>query len=249
MKFQSLFRNLLPRKTTSRSMTISIIVVIRRLIDGHRNFSTIEEQLAIEAIRRSSHRLENASLDEIADFVAGLSPEQARGFINNIKGIYHELLFAHLENTDGDGISARVAEMTNQPGWDVEFSSNGEVIRQVQLKATNDPAYLLEHLERYPDIDLYATSEVASGDPLASSTGISNEALESQLRDVMGELEPPSFLEGIVYGTATALLVSASLQAAGILSGKRQFSVQAFEGTLKELAIGSGTAALLDLVL
>jgi len=249
MKFPKWMMALLPNKPVSRSMIVVIVVVLRQLIDGQRDFDTIEEQLVIEAIRRSSRRLENASLDEIADHVSSLSPEQARGFINNVKGIYHELLFVHLENVDGDEVSARIADVTNQPGWDVEFSSDGQDILQVQLKATSNPAYLLEHLERYPGIELYATSEVADDNPLVTSTGISNEELQEELRHVMGDLEPPSFLENITYGAATALLVSASLQAAGILSGKRQFSVLAFEGTLKDLAIGAGTAALLDLVL
>ena len=39
---------------------------------------------------------------------------------------------------------------------------DGEVISQVQLKAIMDKSLILEHFEKYPDIDVYATSEVAS---------------------------------------------------------------------------------------
>ena len=51
---------------------------------------------------------------------------------------------------------------TNHPGAEVVFSSiDKSVIKEFQLKATNNEAYLREHFEKYPDKELLATTEIA----------------------------------------------------------------------------------------
>ena len=58
-------------------------------------------------------------------------------------------------------------------------------MQQLQLKAVQDPASIIEHFARYPDIDVRATTEVFEdlkdqfGDRLESS-GVSNEELTEE---------------------------------------------------------------------
>ncbi len=62
-------------------------------------------------------------------------------------------------------------------GYDIEFlSGSNEVIRVVQLKATTSLGYIRRTLERYPDIPIIATSEVARQ---AQEAGLGEMVLDS----------------------------------------------------------------------
>ena len=64
------------------------------------------ETAVLVAVRRSNIDLANASVDEIAEHVRSMTPEQLAGFHNNVKGIYHELRYAARENADEDDVEA-----------------------------------------------------------------------------------------------------------------------------------------------
>ncbi|MBL4741050.1 MAG: hypothetical protein JKY12_08635 [Sneathiella sp.] len=109
------------------------------------------------------------------------------GVINNVKGIYHELLFVAAENSDGDIYSAALFEATNHPGADVLITNEltGET-QAIQLKATQYRSYIQEHKERYAEFEVFATEEVA-GDGVGS-TGYTNEQVTGDTETVMGML-------------------------------------------------------------
>lgn len=50
-----------------------------------------------------------------------------------LKGIYANCFFENAENKDGTFIKAVIPENTDQPGYDVNFVVNGQVIQPVQL--------------------------------------------------------------------------------------------------------------------
>ena len=52
---------------------------------------------------------------------------------------------------------------------------NGEVISQVKLKAGKSTELVLEHFDKYPNIDLCATSVVASELEGVVDTGFNND--------------------------------------------------------------------------
>ena len=51
-----------------------------------------DENLVIEAIRRSNHKYLNKTIEEIGADISTMDIDSLRGFSSNIKGIYHELL-------------------------------------------------------------------------------------------------------------------------------------------------------------
>lgn len=61
------------------------------------------------------------------------------------------------------GYTAVLANKATQPGWDFQIKGpDGQVIQQIQLKATDSVDYVKHALERYPGIDVVSTSEVHS---------------------------------------------------------------------------------------
>jgi hypothetical protein len=194
---------------TPRSAAVVIAVTLQRLAEDQTRFLMVEEKLVLDALRRSSNDLRDASEVELGRYIRGMEPEQLRGVVSNTKGIYHELLFARAENMDGDEITAALAGATNQPGHDIEFFSDGDIISQVQLKAVESTSSILRHMERYPDIKVLATEEVAARMDGVESTGYSNISLTEEVSEVVSELPGDGLLENIGEGIATSGLVSA----------------------------------------
>jgi hypothetical protein len=231
-----------------RSATVVVAVVIERLLTNVTGFASREEELVIDAIRRSTNALNDASIPEIAEFIGEMSPIQANGFFNNVKGIYHELIFAEAENLDGDAVSAEVFLETNHPGADVMFISDGRIIQEVQLKATYDPYYVREHLMKYEDTEVLATEEVASVLPGVESSGFSNEGLTQDIEDVRAQLGSSS-IENVVDGAETSILVSAAIQAHGILRGKEELDEKTLKNLMQDAAVGGGAAIILEMLI
>lgn len=228
-----------------RSASVVIAVTLQRLLEDPSRSWEPEELLVLDALRRSKTSLADASPEELAGYVRSLTPAQLAGVLNNVKGIYHELLFVRAENLDGDEVSARVFENTNHPGADVEFLVDGEVIREVQLKATSSPAALVEHLRRYPDIELITTSEIAGTEPVATSSGYSNTALNEDVHRVTGDLQGEGLIEEAADGLATSALISAAISA-GRMVQARQISTGELKAMLGDVAVGGSAAVFLE---
>ncbi|WP_218631483.1 hypothetical protein [Sedimentimonas flavescens] len=207
-----------------------------------------EEELVLDALRRSATRLNDASEQELADYISGLAPEQLRGVVSNVKGIYHELLFVQAENIDADEVTARVFEATNHPGADVEFIVDGEVIRAVQLKAVASPDAVFEHLARYPEIEIVATEEVAAAIPMIDSSGLSNADISADVARVVSDLPGDGLATEMAEGAATSALLAGAMSAAQVLrSGK--VSRQQFATAFGDISVGMVTATALDVLI
>lgn len=235
----------------TRSAAVVIAVTLQRLVDDATRFWSVEEQLVLDALRRSAKHLNDASIPELSDYVSKLSPEQLRGVASNVKGIYHELLFVHVENLNTDGIEARIFEATNHPGADVEFVVDGDTIREVQLKAVASPAAILEHLSRYPDIEVAVTEEVAASfldAPNVSPSGFSNGGLTNDVSGVFSELPGDGLGQEIAEGVAMGGLVGAAM-AAGKILREGKVSRQQFSQAFGDMAVGGVAATALDVLL
>lgn len=231
-----------------RTSSVVIAVTLQRLLEDATRFWEPDELLVLDALRRSKKSLEDASTEELAAYVESLRPDQLRGVMSNVKGIYHELLFVQAENLDGDELSARVFEETNHPGADVEFIMEGEVIRDVQLKAVSSASTIIEHLRRYPDIDVRATSEVAGLMSNVESSGFSNATLTRDVDDVVSDLEGDSALDELNDGLTTSALVSAAF-AAGKMVRKRSFSEAELKTVFGDVVVGGTAAVFLDMLI
>ena len=234
-------------KGIPKTASVIVAVTVQKLLTGAREFDAVEEQLVIEAIRRSSKELSNASLDEIADHVGQMSPAQATGFLNNVKGIYHELIFANAENTDGDEVMARLHPDTNHAGSDVEFVSNGTVISSVQLKATDSVWNVREHMERYPDIDVLVTEETARRMDDVDSSGFANADLKDNVSTTIEKMGEDTLISVVGDAAATSMVVSGVLRSRSIIKN-RGLSRDEAKGTLRDISVGGGTAAILELL-
>ncbi|MDE0588571.1 hypothetical protein OU789_01385 [Halocynthiibacter sp. C4] len=236
-----------------RSVAVTIAVTFQQLIEGSISSWSFDQQLVIEALRRSSGDISDASEAELGEYLRGFDRAGLQGVTSNVKGIYHELLVEHLENTDGDDMFAQIFEQTNHPGADIEFLIDSEVVHQVQLKAVQDPASIIEHFSKYPDIDVRATTEVFEvlqekfGDRLGTS-GISNEELSQATRDTLEHLAGENLGDVLQDGVVTSLLVGGALQAKAILEGQA-IDAREVRSTLEIMGVAAGTAFTVDALL
>lgn len=135
------------------------------------------------------------------DFDNPFTGEALEGAINTAKGKYFEYLVVDRLNNGqrvGDvilpeGYTAQIAESMNQPGWDVQIlDSNQHVSDYLQLKATDNLAYIKEALDRYPDMTILTTDEIATdvfGAEMVLGSGVSNDELGQSIQAAMGETD------------------------------------------------------------
>jgi hypothetical protein len=143
-----------------------------------RNIETdISEEEVFEAIRRGYNDLENATDDEIINYFENSNSEELAGHISNIKGILFENEIQ--DKLEEIGVESHQFEKTNHPNTDLEILEDGEVVEEIQLKATESTSYIKDTLEENPDIEIVATSEVAEH--------LSNEVVDSGVSDVVLE--------------------------------------------------------------
>lgn len=146
----------------------------------------------------------NPSLAESQLFA--LNGDALQGAVNAAKGKYFEYLVADRLNRGEQvgplllesGQQAVVAESLTQPGWDLRIQDeHGAVVEYLQLKATDSVGYIRSALDRYPDIQILATSDVAHSG-LAFDSGIADEDLRAQVEagvDVVDESLDEAFLD------------------------------------------------------
>ncbi|WP_458413036.1 hypothetical protein ACNQFZ_19895 [Schinkia sp. CFF1] len=167
-----------PYRYVFRSHIDSISILTVKAVLELRQFDhldTLESQLVVEAIKRSTNELStDASLEEVSEYVQTIPEEGIDGFVNNIQGIYHELYAADIENNDGDEWVIEVHEDTNAVGSDAILRnlSTGEEI-EIQYKATDNPALVSTHYDKNPDIQVYGPDELAATDERVIGDGTS----------------------------------------------------------------------------
>lgn len=131
------------------------------------------------------------------DFSNPPSGEQLQGALNAAKGKYFEYLVVDRLNEGervGDivlprGFKAFIADSMNQPGWDIRIvDPSGQTAEYLQLKATDSLSYVKDAIERYPDIRIVATNEVAdtaSGAEIVIDSDLSDDWLSGSVQRAM----------------------------------------------------------------
>ena len=193
----------------------------------------------------------------------GLGPDdpRVRAIVNPWKGKYFEVINEERLNNGGEiaGISLKggqravLAEDLNQPGHDLEIlNEEGTVGDVLQLKATESIAYARKAIERYPDIKVVSTDEVAGINPVDNilPSGINVKELNEDLFEPMkaifdGSLE--EMAEHVLPGLPFVLI--ATTEGAHVLMGRQAFQ-QAVERGLQRgaktgAAMAAGTLAVL----
>ena len=214
------------------------------LLSGDPLDETDQSRLVLDALRRSSVQLSDATLDELSDYLRAQSPEGLRGVGANVKGIYHELSFVDRYNASHDGTSARVFESTNHPGSDVEIvdADTGTVIRAVQLKAVESEAAVRAHLERSPHIEVAVTDEVAANihNGSVEGSGFSNATLTDDVTSRIDELRDHTITARAADTALLALGIASTAELVQMLRGQRDFPDAVFNMAAK---VGTATGA------
>ncbi|TCS67189.1 hypothetical protein EDD52_101284 [Primorskyibacter sedentarius] len=236
-----------------RSLVVTIAVTVGQLLAGRRSDWSEDQVLVLEALRRSANDLNNADEAELAAYLSGLGPEQLRGVVSNVKGIFHELLVERAENFEGDEITARLFQETNHPGADIEFLIDGGVVCEMQLKAVQSPASIIEHFSLYPDTDVLATSEVTAllggvfGENVTDS-GFSNEEITRQTQKALDELADENLGDFIQDGIITSGLLTGALAARSALS-RRMPDRAEVRSLLEAAGVGIGATITVEALL
>lgn len=122
---------------------------------------------------------------------------QLNGIISNWKGKLFEINIRDKLNAGElvgeiqleEGQYAVVAESLTQTGWDLQIlNADGSVAQELQAKATDSLSYINEAFEKYPDIDIVSTSEVAAFNNNLIDSNYSNEDLTNSVIDPVKSL-------------------------------------------------------------
>lgn len=238
------------RKPSAAAPLVAGIVsatILKLMSETMSSFSD-DEELVLDALRRSNSSLAEASEVELSEYVRGLSVEQVAGLKNNVKGIYHELAFQHRENLDGDEYIVELFNDTNHAGADARITNvlTGEV-SEVQLKATSYASYVREHNEKYGDIEVLVTREVAKTSPDWRSSGFSDAELSADTSSTLKKLSD-RVEAGIVDSMGVAAMVALAANAKSMLKGEA-LSTEAKQKIIQDGVVAASAAGLVQLVI
>lgn len=129
--------------------------------------------------------------------LVGASAEKLTGYASGVKGKFFEVLVKDRLNAGEQlgelklipGQLAKLAELPNQPGWDMQIiNPDGSVAELIQLKASKDLSYIKQALERYPGISIAVPVEVDGAAEEILQTDISWQDLTDTTHEQIGEL-------------------------------------------------------------
>ena len=191
-------------------------LLTRTAIDG-----SVEQELVLDALRRSKNDLRHATEVKLSEYLNELAPEQLQGVANNVKGIYHELIWVEEYNATHTDTYAELHGSTNHAGSDVVIKSSDtdEILHEYQLKATNNKAYVAEHQEKYEGIDVLPTNEVAEQMGIESS-GIDNDTITNRVEIVTENMADNTMSDRMVESGELAGLAAAGFEAIKLMDGK-----------------------------
>jgi hypothetical protein len=89
------------------------------------------------------------------------------------------------------GTHASIFEATNHPVTDISiFDESGNVVNELQLKATDSVGYINETLVENPDVAVVATSEVTGSinNDMVIDSGIENAVLEESVVEALSPI-------------------------------------------------------------
>lgn len=206
---------------------------------------THEQELVLDALRRSTNSLHDATEEEISIYLNTLASSQLQGLANNVKGIYHELLHVENYNNNHEDSYAEVFTSTTHQGSDVMIKSSktDEIFEEYQLKATNSTSYVKEHQSRYENIPVKATDEVAEKNDDVETSGLSNAEITFETKFVLNGMADNTTLNQVVEATEVSALIVSGIQAFKLLQG--QITPSKSIGTIATVAATSGLTAFL----
>lgn len=196
---------------------------------------------AIEKAYEAAYPTLAASVS-LRDRLTELEGDQLQGLVSGIKGKLFEMKYVDFLNEGNlpDGYQAVLADLANQPGWDLRIEGpNGEIVDVLQAKATDSLWYVRNALEQNPSIDVVTTEEVYSHLVMSGvsegivDSSISNESLNAAMDSAVGATDiqlgfaPPWFTMALIAFTTykdDSLTLYQKARSAGGRSGKSYLS-------------------------
>ena len=215
-----------------------------------------ENPQILEAFRLQYPNVVSAGLDSLR----GASEERLDGLAKGVKGKYFEVLvrdrlkagerLGELELQPGQ--TARLAESSTQPGWDLRIeNADGSTDELLQLKATESMGYVKRALEEHPDIRVVVPSEIDDSSEEIVGAGISDEQLEGITDAQMNELAE-SGLKDLADNAAEEVVDSipfVSMITTGVIEGRNVLTGRStLRESLRRGARRTGRAAAYDAV-
>lgn len=158
------------------------------------------------------------------------SHEEILGFVNAWKGKLFEVEVQDQLNAGvqvGDwqleaGQHAELADSATQPGWDLSIiNDDGSVAEVIQLKATDSASYVNHALDRYPDINVIATSDIAAHADNLDSVSVADTSVHDVTGDVTDAINNDSASDALLH-TAPATLIAAT-EIYHVMKGNKTF--------------------------
>jgi hypothetical protein len=214
------------------------------------------DPLALQAIHDTNPTFDPNRLGDYTD-------AELMGVVNSAKGKYFEYLVVDQLNAGAtvgdvtlpDGYYAQLADSMTQPGWDIRIvDANGQTADLLQLKATESIGYLQATLERYPDIVILTTHEVAEGLPnnrLVLDSDLSEADLEQTINATLDNLQSgwlDQFWE--TFNPLIPLLVIAATQGYQIVVNRQRIasSVEVAKARAARSLVAGGVGAMVKVV-
>ena len=191
MKSGSLGKTMDPKLKyiTKNFDSLSILTVLTNVMLNNLSEPSLDDQMVINAFRRFKKDFDDASFEEMGEYLSNMNERQIEGVINNVKGILHEMEFVQMENEDGDSIMASLFQDTNHPGFDVMMvDEKTNETWEIQLKTTENTSEVTDWIDAHPDGEIQVNEELAEKLNLPS-TGLSDKELEVRVEDVVDKLK------------------------------------------------------------
>lgn len=160
-----------------------------------------DNELALQALEMTNPNFDPTNLEQYSDI-------ELMGIINSSKGKYFELLVVEKLNSGEavgnlvlpEGYSASLATSPTQVGWDIQITDEqGLPVEYLQLKATESVSYISQTLEKYPDIRILATDEVAGSDEMVLDSDITDADITRAMHSTL-ESEADTFFDNFMEG-------------------------------------------------
>lgn len=193
----------------------------------------------------------NVSLDSLI----GRSEKALEGFAK-LKGKYFEVLvrdrlkagerLGELQLLPGQ--AAELAESPTQEGWDLLIrNADGSIAEELQLKASENMAYIKQALDRYPDIRIATPLEVDASAEEIVGTDIPNSQLEHVTQTQIEELSESAAEDHLESGAEAVVDVFPlmSVLTTGVIEGRNVLAGRAtLQGALRSGAKRVGKNAV-----
>jgi len=248
------FEEFVEEQDAHRNLDYEYIIggVVYALLSGAPLDDIDGAHLVFSALRRSDPDLAGASEAELAEYLSGYDGEQLKGIANNVKGIYHELLWTEQYNNAHSDTRAELIGQINHPGSDVRIFDvhTGEMVDEYQLKATGSVSSVNEHQERYPDIKAVVTDEVAQRVEGVEPSGNLNADLTKATEENLAALSHGNASivgERVIEASELAACIAAGQELLEMLEGRREFPEATKEAIKKTATAAAATAVAASL--